>query len=91
MILAFSLSGWLASRPVLKQWRKEGGFQGVYARAKEKLRSFCRDLLADPIIRRRMRKERESCQRVVGGVHLPPAERKARCAANADAVEVNHE
>ena len=91
MILAFSLSGWLASRPVLKQWRNEGGFQGVYARAKEKLRSFCRDLLADPVIIRRMREERESRQRVVGGVYLPPAEREARCAANSDAVEVNHE
>jgi len=91
LVLALSLLGWLAIRPVVKQSSKEGGFQGIYTRAKEKLRSFCRDLLADPVVIRRLREERESRQRVVGGVHLPPAEREARWAADSDAVEVNHE
>ena len=89
VLLGASVLGWLAVRPALKSANDEEGIQGIYTRAKAKLQSFCRDLLADPVIIRRMREERESRERVVGGVHVPPTERETRCAANSDAVEVD--
>jgi hypothetical protein len=89
LLFGMAMLGWLVVRRLSKQANEEGGIQGIYTHAKARLQSFCRDLLADPVIIRRMREEREAHQRVVGGVYVPLTEREAACAAEPDEVEVN--